>query len=68
MSLELMNTKNKKALTMSRSKNETSVPNQRGRKQLLKGKRLSQKRVRKMPLDSDFNTLKRVAKSVQLDK
>ena len=55
---------------MSRSKytNECSVPNQRGRKQGLKGKRLSSKRVRASSIETDEVTLKRTAKSVRLDK
>jgi len=55
---------------MSRSKftNECSVPNQRGRKQGLKGKRLSNKRVRTLSVDTDEVTLKRAGKSVRLDK
>lgn len=55
---------------MSRSKftNESSVPHQRGRKQMLKGKRLSNKRVRVLSVETDVTTLKRVRKYVRLDK
>jgi hypothetical protein len=53
---------------MSRSRNESSVPNQRGRKQNLKVKRLGSKRVRNLPIETDELTIKRVKKSVKLDK
>ena len=53
---------------MSITKNETSIPNQRGRKQLLKGKRLSNKRVRKLSFDSSYEEIKIVHKSFKLDK
>lgn len=55
-------------MSRSRYTNECSVPHQRGRKQILKGKRLSNKRVRQLPIETDDLTLKRVQKSVELDK
>jgi hypothetical protein len=48
--------------------NEKSVPIARGRKGNLKDKRLSTKRVRRLPIDADLITLKRTQKSVILDK
>ena len=55
---------------MARNKytNECSIPHMRGRKQGLKGKRLSSKRVRRMPIDTDPKILKLTQKSVKLDK
>lgn len=55
---------------MPRSKytNECSIPNQRGRRGLMKGKRLSSKKVRRMPIDTDIRTLKITRLSVELDK
>lgn len=55
---------------MSRSKytNECSIPNQRGRKQIMKCKRLSSKKVRSMPIETDVLILKRIRNSVMLDK
>lgn len=55
---------------MGRSKytKEISVPIMRGRKGNLKDKRLSNKRVRVLPIDTDFQTLKYTLKSVILDK
>lgn len=54
---------------MSRSKytNESSVPHMRGRKRVMKDKRLSSKKVRKMPLKSSALDLKRIRLSVPLD-
>ena len=53
---------------MSRSRNEVSIPLQRGRKGKLRGKRLSHKRVRRLPINTDNIVLKRTTRSVILDK
>ena len=55
---------------MSRSYNEISIPNQRGRKQALKTKRRSSKKIRRIPIDSDINsaTDKMIRGKFQIDK
>lgn len=53
---------------MSRSKNETAMPHQRGRKSIKRSKRLSSKKVRNLPFDSGYETLKKVRLDIVLDK
>lgn len=55
---------------MSRSFNEKSVPNQRGRKQTLKTKRRSSKKVRQTPIDEDIDTAvdKKIRSKFPIDK
>lgn len=53
---------------MSRSKNERSVPMQRGRKQEMLVKRRSHKRIRRMPIETHSDELKRVGFREQLDR
>ena len=53
---------------MSRSYNETSVPNQRGRLGVKKDKRHSSKRVRTLPIETDNETLKKTRFKIHLDK
>jgi len=55
---------------MSRSFNEKSVPNQRGRKQTLKTKRRSSKKIRQIPIDENIDTAidKKVRSKFTIDK
>ena len=53
---------------MSRSHNERSVPQVRGRRQESNGKRLAHKRMRQMSLDVGIEALKVAGKSVTLDR
>lgn len=55
---------------MSRSHNQKSVPNQRGRKQALKTKRRSSKKIRRIPIDKDIDSLteKKIRASFVIDK
>ena len=53
---------------MSRSKHETSTPQQRGRTGVKKSKRLSSKKVRKLPLDASAECLKKTKWDIVLDK
>lgn len=55
---------------MSRSYNEKSVPNQRGRKQALKTKRLASKKIRNVGVyeDIDSQTDKKIRKIFIIDK
>lgn len=55
---------------MSRSHNEKSIPNQRGRKQALKTKRRSSKKIRRIPIDKDIDSLteKKIRASFVIDK
>jgi len=53
---------------MSRSKNEISVPNVRGRRQVSNAKRRSSKRVRHAPMDTDIFTLKMIRYKEPIDR
>jgi hypothetical protein len=46
---------------------EMSIPNQRGRSQPMLGKRRSQKRARRLPLDAGVQELKAAVKYTRLD-
>jgi hypothetical protein len=55
---------------MSRSDNEKSIPNQRGRKQALKTKRRSSKKIRRIPVNGDIDSSldKRIRSKFKIDK
>ena len=55
---------------MSRSYNEKSVPNQRGRKQTLKTKRRSSKKIRRISIDKDIDSAseKKIRSKFIIDK
>lgn len=52
---------------MSRSRNNNSIPNMRGRKQVMKTKRLSSKKVRRISVYEDEN-LKYLRTALVIDK
>ena len=54
---------------MSRSRNQVSIPNSRGRKAAVSNpKKLSRKRVRHADIDTPIQELKMLGRSTQLDK
>ena len=53
---------------MSRSYNERSVPNSRGRRGEMKAKRRTHKKARKLALDADFDQIKNEYVSEMIDR
>ena len=52
---------------MSRTIDEVSIPNERGRSQIMLGKRRSRKQVRRLPLEAGYKELKITGLKFRMD-